>query len=86
MFDENLKKRFFNTYKLSNHDINTFIIFLRKSVYSHEYMDDWETFNDISLPEKEDFYSHLNMEDNTDADYVHVKRVRNDFKIFLQKN
>ena len=49
-------------------------------------MDDWETFNDISLPEKEDFYSHLNMEDNTDADYVHVKRVRNDSKIFLQKN
>ena len=86
MFDENLKKRFFNTYKLSNHDINTFIIFLRKSVYSYECMDDWETFNDISLPEKEDFYSHLNMEDNTDADYVHVKRVRNDFKIFLQKN
>ena len=49
-------------------------------------MDDWETFNDISLPEKEDFYSHLNMEDNTDADYVDVKRVRNDFKIFLQKS
>ena len=86
MFDENLKKPFFNTNKLSNHDINTFIIFLRKSVYSYEYMDDWETFNDISLPEKKDFYSHLNMEDNTDADYVHVKRIRNDFKIFLRKN
>ena len=26
------------------------------------------------LPEKEDFYSLLNMEDITDADYVHTKR------------
>ena len=28
-------------------------------------MDDWEKFNETSLPEKEDFYSHLNMEDIT---------------------
>ena len=26
-------------------------------------MDDLETFNETSLPEKEDFYSHLNIED-----------------------
>ena len=32
-------------------------------------MNDWEKLNAISLPEKEDFYSHLNMEDITDADY-----------------
>ena len=25
-------------------------------------MNDWEKFNETSLPEKEDFYSHLNME------------------------
>ena len=30
--------------------------------------------NETSLPEK-DFYSHLNMEDITNADYVHAKRV-----------
>ena len=30
-------------------------------------------------PEK-DFYSYLNMEDITDADYVHTKRVFKDFK------
>ena len=28
---------------------------------------------------KEDFYSHLNKEDITDADYVHTKRVSKDF-------
>ena len=31
-------------------------------------MDDWEKFNKTSLPAKKDFYSHLNMEDITDAD------------------
>ena len=35
-------------------------------------MDDWEKFNETSIPEKEDFYSHLNMEYITDADYEHV--------------
>ena len=30
--DENLKKRFFNTYKFSNHDINKFILLLWKGV------------------------------------------------------
>ena len=28
-----------------------------------------------------DFYNHLNMEDITDADYVHAKRVCKDFEI-----
>ena len=32
-------------------------------------------FNEISLPEKEYFYSHFSMEDITDADYAHAKRV-----------
>ena len=33
-------------------------------------MDDWKKFNEVPLPEKEDFYIHLNMEDTTDADYA----------------
>ena len=36
------------------------------------------------LPGKEDFYSHLNMEDITDTDYVHAKRVCKDFKIKIK--
>ena len=31
-------------------------------------MDDWEKFNETTLPEKEEFYSNLNMEEITDAD------------------
>ena len=38
-------------------------------------MDDWEKFDETALPEKEEFYSNLNMEDIADADYMHVKRV-----------
>ena len=38
-------------------------------------MDDLEKFNETSLSEKEDIYSHLNMEDVTDTDYAHAKRV-----------
>ena len=33
------------------------------------------------LKKKKDFYSHLNMEDITDADYAHTKRICKDFKI-----
>ena len=44
-------------------------------------MDDWKRFNKNSVPEKEDFYSHLNMEDVPDEDYMHVKRICKDLKI-----
>ena len=74
-FDENLKKPFANTYKFSNNDINKFILLLRKRVSPYEYMDDWEKFYGTSLPEKEDFYSHVNMEDITNADYTLAKKI-----------
>ena len=80
-FDEKLKKQFFNIYKFSNHDSNKYILLLRNGVCSYEYIDDWEKFNEISLPEKEDFYSHLNMENIIDTDYAHTKRVCKDFEI-----
>ena len=42
----------------------------------HEFMNDQKKFNENLLPKKEDFCSHLNMEDITGADYTHVKRVK----------
>ena len=54
---------------------------MQKGVYPYEYRDDWEKFNETSLPEKENFYSDLNMKDITDADYAHTKRVCKDFEI-----
>ena len=43
-----------------------FILLLQKGVYPNEYMVDWEKFN-LSLLEKEDFCSHLYMENVTDT-------------------
>ena len=48
------------------------MLFLRKVVFLYDYRDDWEKFNEITLLEKEKFYSHLNMEDITDIDYMHA--------------
>ena len=67
--DEELKKRFKNIFKFPNSDINKFFLLLREGVYPYEYMDDWEKFNETTLPEKEEF---------TDADYMHAKRVCKD--------
>ena len=67
-FDEKLKEQFFNTYKFSNHDNNNFVVLFQKVVYPYEYMDDWEKINKTSVPKKQDFYSHLNMEDIADVD------------------
>ena len=46
-------------------------------------MDSWERFDETSLPNKEGFSSSLNMEDITDVDHTHAKRV---FKSLNNKN
>ena len=77
--NKKLKKQFFNTYNFFNHDNNKFILLLRKGVYLYEYIHDWEKSNEKLLPEREDIYSHLNMEDITK---IHAcKRVCMDFEI-----
>ena len=48
---------------------------LRKGVYSYEYMDSFERFNETSLPPKEAFYSKLTDSHITDEDYEHAKKV-----------
>ena len=54
---------------------------LRKGVHPYKYVDNWERFNKISLPSKEDFYSNLNMEDISDIDYRHDINVFKRFKL-----
>ena len=61
----------------SSERINKFILLLRKGVYPYEYMDNWERFNETSLPSKESFYSNLNMENIEDIDYRHGNNVFN---------
>ena len=78
--DEKLKKWFKNTFNFSNNDINKVIFLLRKSVYPYDYISDWEKFIEAT-PEKEEFYRNLNMEDITDAEYMHAEGVCKDFEI-----
>ena len=59
----------------SNNGIIKYIWLLRSDVYPCEYMEKWEEFNETSSPEKDDFYSNLNMESITEADYNHPKRI-----------
>ena len=76
-----LIKKFPNIYKLFNGDINKFILLLRRSFYPYKYMDSFERFNESILPNKKAFYSKLNLENITDKDYIHAKKVFKEFKI-----
>ena len=49
--------------------------------YLTEFMNDWETFDETSLPEKEERYSNLNMEEMKKSDCNHAKRTCKDFEI-----
>ena len=80
-FNKELIKRFANTYRFCNKDLNKFILLSRKGVYPNQYMDNWERFDDRLLPNKEAFYSNLNMEDITDKDYRHANKVFKKFKL-----
>ena len=82
-FNKELIKKFADICKFCNQDINKFVSLLRRGVYPYEYMNSWERFDEISLPDKEVFYSNLIMEDITDVDHRHAKRV---FGKFNNKN
>ena len=44
-------------------------------MYPYQCLNRRERFDETSLPDKEAFYSGLNMDDITDSDYRHAKRV-----------
>ena len=79
-----LIKKFPNIYKFCNNDINKFILLLRKGVYSYEYKDSWERFNETTLLHKNAFYSKLYLEDITDENYTHAQKVFEEFKLKKQ--
>ena len=53
--NEDLIKKFKNTYRFRYGDIDKFLLLLKKGVYPYEYMDDWDRFNEEKLPNKRDF-------------------------------
>ena len=48
-------------------------------------MDSWENFNEISLPDKEAFYSKLNKKGIADEEYAHAQKVWKLFEMDLGK-
>ena len=51
----------------------------RQVVYSYEYKDSFEQFQEPQLPPKDAFYSSLIEEDISEIDYTHAQRVFNNF-------
>ena len=70
-------------YEFCNKDINKFMLLLRKGIYPCEYMDSWERFEEVLVPDKKHFYSELTMEGIIDSEHRHAKRV---FRSFGNKN
>ena len=52
----------------------------RKGVYPYDYVSSIERFSETQLPPKSEFYSRLNDEDTSDADYQHALNVWNTFQ------
>ena len=82
-----LIKKFSNTNKFCNNDINyflnnKFILLLKKGVYPYEYMvDSWGRFDETMLRNKKAFYCELNLEDIADEDYIHDQKVFQEFEL-----
>ena len=45
---------------------------IQKGIYTYEYMDNWDKFEEMSLPSIKHFYSNLNMSGVSDTDYEHA--------------
>ena len=74
-------KNFPTLYKFCNGYLNKFFLLLRKGIYSYEYMNSWERFDENTIPPKEACYSEFNLENITEKDYEHVKKVCETFEI-----
>ena len=72
---DGLIKKLSRMYKFCNGHLNKFVLLFRKGVYPYEYMDSSER------PDKEAFYSKLNLEDITNKDYEHFQKVWEVFRI-----
>ena len=68
-------------YKFCNGDLNKFFLLLRRGICLYENINSWERFDEKTIPPKEAFYSELNLNNTTDKDYEHVKKVWEAFGI-----
>ena len=78
---EGLIEQFPSIYQFCNGNLNKFVLLLRKGVYPYDDMDNWEKFDEITIPPKEAFHSNSNLEDISNEDYAHAKKVWDVFEI-----
>ena len=76
-----LIKKFSNTHRFCNGNINKFVFLLRKGVYPYEYLGSWERFDETPLPDKKDFYSELYLGEITNEDYTHAQKISEELKL-----
>ena len=74
-------KSFPMLYQFCKGDLHKFFLLLGKGYYPYEDADSWEKFDETTIPPKEAFYSELNLEGISNADYAHVQKVWEVFKI-----
>ena len=70
-----LIKKFPSIYQFCSGGLNKFILLLRKYVYPYKDMDNWEKLDETKIPPKEAFYSKLNLEGISNANYAHVQKL-----------
>ena len=70
-----LINRFFNTYNLSDNNIEKFKLLLRKGVYPYEYMRSWKNFKEPVPSDTKYYYSEFNDTNISDDDLEHVKKL-----------
>ena len=72
---EGLIRKFPSIYQFCNGNLNKFILLVRKGLYPYGYTDNWEKFDETTIRPKEAFYSELNLDGISDADYPHAQKV-----------
>ena len=72
---EGLIRKFPSIYQFCNGNLNKFILLVRKGLYPYGYIDNWEKFDETTIRPKEAFYSELNLDGISDADYPHAQKV-----------
>ena len=78
-----LIEEFSSIYQFCNGNLNKFNLLLRKGVYPYEDMDNWEKFDETTIPPKKALYSELNLEGISNEDDAHTQKV---WEVFGIKN
>ena len=78
-----LIRKFPSINQFCNGALNKFILLLRKGIYPYEDISNQEKIDETTIPPKEAFYSKLNLESISDADYQHAQKA---WKVFEIKN